>query len=393
MSKLAIYSRSGPIGNIVMDDGKLNIMSVDMLAALHRAFDEAERDKTIAVLTGRGKAFSAGFDLNVFAAGSAKEMYTMLKSGAELALRLLSFPLPVVAACNGHALPMGAFLLMASDIRVAAEGAYQIGMNEVAIALTVPRFAVEIAFRNRLTPPYFNRLLTTGQMLPPAEAAAAGFVDWTVPAVELDAAAAKAAQALSKIDMAAHAATKLRVRASPSRRSARRSTAILRLPMQRSASLSAVPREPACCAFARRLEAVEDGVEEPPDRDDFALVEIRGEAGIEPGEHRFTAAILARPSAVANMCTARPSSSEGRRRTSPASSMRPIKAVIAEALMPSPSLTSLSIAPGFFSKMNSTPSCAPLMPSGLKAASVVFIRRCCASDMRWNRRGLGIAGS
>jgi enoyl-CoA hydratase len=101
---------------------------------------------------------------------------------------------------------------MSSDIRIAAEGTYGIGMNEVAIALTVPRFAVEVA-RNRLTPPYFNRLLTTGQMLPPAEAAAAGFVDWTVPAAELDAAAAKAAQALSKIDMASHAATKLRVRA------------------------------------------------------------------------------------------------------------------------------------------------------------------------------------
>ena len=36
---------------------------------------------------------------------------------SELALRLLQFPLPVVAACNGHALPMGAFLLMSSDIR------------------------------------------------------------------------------------------------------------------------------------------------------------------------------------------------------------------------------------------------------------------------------------
>jgi enoyl-CoA hydratase len=212
MNKPASYSRSGPVGNIVMDDGKLNIMSVDMLAALHGAFDQAERDKTVVVLSGRGKAFSAGFDLNVFAEGTAEAMHEMTKSGAELALRLLSFPTPVVAACNGHALPMGAFLLMSSDIRIAAEGTYGIGMNEVAIALTVPRFAVEVA-RNRLTPPYFNRLLTTGQMLPPAEAAAAGFVDWTVPAAELDAAAAKAAQALSKIDMASHAATKLRVRA------------------------------------------------------------------------------------------------------------------------------------------------------------------------------------
>ena len=161
MNKRASYARSGSIGHIVMDDGKLNIMSVDMLAALHGAFDEAERDKTVVVLTGRGKAFSAGFDLTVFADGTAGEIHTMTKSGAELALRLLSFPTPVVAACNGHALPMGAFLLMASDIRIAAEGAYGIGMNEVAIAINVPRFAIEIA-RNRLTPAYFNRLVPTG---------------------------------------------------------------------------------------------------------------------------------------------------------------------------------------------------------------------------------------
>ena len=107
---------------------------------------------------------------------------------------------------------MGAFLLMASDVRIAAEGDYGIGMNEVAIAINVPRFAIEIA-RNRLTPAYFNRTVTTGQMLRPAEAVAAGFVDWLVPAAELEAAALKAAEALTKIDMAAHLTTKLRARA------------------------------------------------------------------------------------------------------------------------------------------------------------------------------------
>jgi enoyl-CoA hydratase len=137
--------------------------------------------------------------------------YTMLKSGAELALRLLSFPTPVVAACNGHALPMGAFLLLSSDVRIAAEGTYGIGMNEVAIKLTVPRFAIEVA-RQRLTPAYFNRAVTTGQMFAPAEAAVAGFVDWTVPASELDATATGVAEALSKIDMPSHHGSKLRAR-------------------------------------------------------------------------------------------------------------------------------------------------------------------------------------
>ena len=149
MTDLATYSRSGPVGTIVIDDGKANVMSLAMLNALHAAFDQAEKDKTVVILKARGKHFSGGFDLNVFAKGSAEDQYLMLKAGAELALRILSFPTPVVAACQGNAYPMGAFLIMSSDHRIAAEGDYRIGMNEVAIGLTVPRFAIEIA-RQRL---------------------------------------------------------------------------------------------------------------------------------------------------------------------------------------------------------------------------------------------------
>lgn len=211
MSNLVTYSRAGAISRIVMDDGKVNVMSIAMLEALHAAFDAAERDQTVVVLTGRGRAFSAGFDLNVLSSGSAQEIYTMLKAGGELALRILSFPLPVVAACNGHAYPMGAFLILAADVRLAAEGAYQIGMNEVAIGLTVPQFGLEVA-RSRLTPAYFNRAVLTGELFAPPEAVLAGFFDRMVPTAELDAAADQVAEALSKINLPAHAATKLRAR-------------------------------------------------------------------------------------------------------------------------------------------------------------------------------------
>ena len=211
MSNLVAYSRAGAISRIVMDDGKVNVMSIGMLEALHAAFDAAERDQTVVVLTGRGRAFSAGFDLNVLSSGSAHEIYTMLKAGGELALRILSFPLPVVAACNGHAYPMGAFLILAADVRLAAEGSYRIGMNEVAIGLTVPQFGLEVA-RSRLTPAYFNRAVLTGELFAPPEAVTAGFFDRMVPATELDAAADQVAEALSKINLPAHAATKLRAR-------------------------------------------------------------------------------------------------------------------------------------------------------------------------------------
>src|SRR5438128_5990337 len=211
MPDLATYSRSGPIATITMDDGKANVMSLAMLNALHAAFDAAERDKVVPILKARGKHFSGGFDLTVFAKGSAEDQYLMVKAGAELALRILSFPFPVVAACQGNAFPMGAFLIMSSDHRIAAEGDHRIGMNEVAIGLTVPRFAIEVA-RQRLTPAYFSRVVMTAEMFGPAEAVTAGFFDRVVPADRLEKAAEDAALVLNQLDMAAHAATKARAR-------------------------------------------------------------------------------------------------------------------------------------------------------------------------------------
>src|ERR1700716_2496466 len=150
MSTPVCYVHEDQMARIVINDGKANVMSVAMLNALHAAFDRAEKDKAIVILSAEGKHFSAGFDLNVFAKGTAQENYDLLRAGSELALKILSFPLPVVAACPGNAFPMGAFLILSSDYRVAARGDYRIGLNEVAIGLTVPRFAIEVA-RQRLT--------------------------------------------------------------------------------------------------------------------------------------------------------------------------------------------------------------------------------------------------
>jgi enoyl-CoA hydratase len=211
MTELATYSRSGPVGTIVIDDGKANVMSLKMLNAIHAAFDQAEKDNAVVLLKARGRHFSAGFDLNVFARGGAQDQYLMVRAGAELALRILSFPTPVVAACQGNAYPMGAFLIMSSDYRIAAGGDYRIGMNEVAIGLTVPRFAIEIA-RQRLTPAYFSRTVMTGEMFGPTEAVTAGFFDRVVAPDQLERSAEEAAQALAGIDLAAHAATKERAR-------------------------------------------------------------------------------------------------------------------------------------------------------------------------------------
>ena len=164
----------------------------------------------MAVLKGREGIFSAGFDMKTFARGYDPSV-AMVRAGAELVLRLLAFPAPVVSVCAGHAYPMGAFLMLASDVRFAATGDFRIGLNEVAIGLTLPAFAVELA-RHRLPPHAFARV-ATGPLFAPEAARDLGFVDHVLPREALDAAVADELARLATIDRPSHVATKARVNA------------------------------------------------------------------------------------------------------------------------------------------------------------------------------------
>lgn len=212
MTELATYALDGRIATVTLDDGKANALSIAMLKTLHDALDQAERDAAVVLMTGREGRFSGGFDLTVFASGDQAAVVEMLQLGATLAERILSFPTPVAIACNGHAVAAGAFLLLAADARVGADGPFKIGLNEVKIGLTMPWFAIELA-RQRLTPAAFDRAVVTAVMHAPQEAAAAGFLDRVVPAADLAAAGREAAETLAGLDPAAHAATKQRARA------------------------------------------------------------------------------------------------------------------------------------------------------------------------------------
>ena len=201
------YRSADGIATITMDDGKVNALSPETLAEIGAQLDRAEEDGAIAVMTGRAQTFSGGFDVRC----GQERWPEMVAAGAALAERILSFPAPVVAACNGNAIAMGAFLLLSADYRVGAQGKFRIGLNEVTIGLTIPWFGIEIA-RHRLTRPYFDRCANTGVLIGPEEARTAGFLDEVVEPDELMAAAETAARALAAVDRAAHNATKLRVR-------------------------------------------------------------------------------------------------------------------------------------------------------------------------------------
>jgi len=210
MPALVSYESDGTIARITLDDGKVNALSLAMTRELNGALDRAAAERAVVLLAGREGVFSAGFDLAALGEGGHGAM-EMVRAGFELAERLLSFPRPVVMACTGHAVAMGVFLLLSGDYRIGAAGPYRFTANEVAIGLTMPRAAVEI-LRQRLAPAHFNRAAVLADVYTPDTALDAGFLDRVVDPADLLGTAQDAAAQLAKLDPAAHAATKLRVR-------------------------------------------------------------------------------------------------------------------------------------------------------------------------------------
>lgn len=188
--------RDGGVLVCHIDDGKANALSMDIIAAVTAAIDEAEADAEVTslVIHGRDGKFSAGFDLTVMRSGDIAAMSELVSSGGELVARMYGSSVPVVAACTGHALAAGALLLLGCDVRVGADVDCKIGLNEVAIGMVLPDWAFTIS-RARLSNRHLQRSVATARVTGAAEAADVGFLDEVVAADELlDTAVARAAE-------------------------------------------------------------------------------------------------------------------------------------------------------------------------------------------------------
>jgi enoyl-CoA hydratase len=199
------------IALIRMDDGKANAINFEMIAALNAALDKADAEAKAIVLAGRDGRFSGGFDLNAFASLGADGVYKLLDAGAELLLRLYGGPLPVVAACTGHAIAMGVFILNACDTRVGASGEYKIGANEAITGMNLPIFAMELA-RDRLSPQHLTRAMVQGFIYNPRGAVEAGYLDMLVDADQVEAKALAVAGQLAQLPGKAYAWNKKSIR-------------------------------------------------------------------------------------------------------------------------------------------------------------------------------------
>ena len=209
----ATVTITNDIALIRMDDGKANAINFEMIAALNAALDTAEAEAKAIVLAGRDGRFSGGFDLNAFASLGADGVYKLLDAGAELLVRLYGGPLPVVAACTGHAIAMGTFILHACDTRVGASGAYKIGANEAITGMNLPIFALELS-RDRLSPRHLTRATVQGFIYDPAGAVDAGYLDMLVDLDKVEATSMGIAAQLAMLPGASYAWNKAALRKS-----------------------------------------------------------------------------------------------------------------------------------------------------------------------------------
>jgi enoyl-CoA hydratase/carnithine racemase len=206
-----VYELSNAVAVLRVDDGKANAFSFDLIDALHAAFDRAEKEAKAIAWIGRAERFSGGFDLGVMRGGDVAAVAKLVQAGGRLALRVYESPLPVVIGCTGHALAMGAVALLAADLRIGPLGDWKIGLNEVAIGMTLPTFATELA-HDRLSVRHRQRAEVLAETYDGAGAVDAGFLDRAVPVGEVEAVAIAEAAKLGELHRGAHHATKLRVR-------------------------------------------------------------------------------------------------------------------------------------------------------------------------------------
>ncbi len=209
MSNVTTTIKDG-VAVIALDDGKANALGAAMWVELNAAFDQAEAENAIVIITGRDGMMSGGFDLKEMGNGP-EDALGLTSKGSKFARRIMAFPRPVIMAAPGHAIAMGAFLALACDYSMIKEGDYKVGLNETLIGMTMHNFGIEMG-RYHLANNYFNRCVINGEIFSPKGAMHAGFFDRVVPAEQWPMAIPMAGQMFGQLNAKAFRETKLRSR-------------------------------------------------------------------------------------------------------------------------------------------------------------------------------------
>jgi methylglutaconyl-CoA hydratase len=176
---------------------KRNAISSQMIDELLAVLADVQASSArVAILTGEGKAFCSGMDLDELRAIAMRTPAEHLEDSrrmARLFRTVYSFPKPLIAAVNGHALAGGCGLATLADFTIAVPDA-KFGYTEVRIGF-IPAL-VSVFLRRQIGEKRTRDLALTGRLFDAAEAQTMGLVNLVVPAVDLMAEARKLAATL-----------------------------------------------------------------------------------------------------------------------------------------------------------------------------------------------------
>ena len=204
---------------IRIENGPVNVLDLETLRELVSTLADLA-DAPALVVTGAGRAFSAGVDLKRLVEGGESYTREFLLALGGAFRAVFDHPRPIVAAVNGHAIAGGCVIAAGCDYRFMSAGT--IGVTELLVGVPFPATALE-AIRY-VVGPRTAALVLTGKTLRPQEAQAVGLVDEVVTPDELLDAALARAEAFAAIPAVSFAMTKAALRADASRLMADAST-------------------------------------------------------------------------------------------------------------------------------------------------------------------------
>jgi enoyl-CoA hydratase len=176
MSQIRREERAGGVVVLTLDRPPVNALETSFVGDLAATLEAESREAQALVLTGTGKAFSAGVDTKAAATLDREGQHAGVEAINSLVMTLFGLPLPVVAAVNGHALGGGLIVPLACDVLVATRADCKLGLTEVVAGVPFPAAPLTVC-RHRLSAPAYNNLCLTGRVIGPEEALALGVVD------------------------------------------------------------------------------------------------------------------------------------------------------------------------------------------------------------------------
>jgi enoyl-CoA hydratase len=199
------------IAVLTLAHGPVNALDVELCTAVADSLRELGSDVVRAVvLTGSGRAFSAGVDLRRVVADGEGYARRLVPALTDLFRAAFTLPKPMVAAVNGHAIAGGCVLAACADVVLMSGG--RIGLPEVRVGVPFPRAALEVV-RYAVGDVGARTLVLGGETVTAEDAVAVGLVDRTVTGDDLQAQARAAAAGLADAvpaDTFAHTKAQLR---------------------------------------------------------------------------------------------------------------------------------------------------------------------------------------